>query len=59
LCIYTRYFQRFMESKDSCRIHKSPRLVPILSQINTVHTTPPYLPKFHFNSIHPLTSSSS
>jgi hypothetical protein len=38
------------------RIHKSPPPVPILSQINLVHTTPSYLSKIHFNIIHPPTS---
>jgi hypothetical protein len=31
-------------------------LVPILSQINPVHTAPAYLSKIHFNIIHPPTS---
>jgi hypothetical protein len=31
------------------RAHKSPTLVPILSQIDPVHTIPSYLYKIHFN----------
>jgi hypothetical protein len=33
-------------------VHKSPPLVPILSQINLVHTLTPYLLKIHFNILH-------
>jgi hypothetical protein len=40
-------------------VHKSPPLVPIISQTNTVHTTTTYLSQTHLSIIHPPTSSSS
>jgi hypothetical protein len=41
------------------RVYKSPLLVPILSQINPIHTIPSYLSKINCNIVHPPTSWSS
>jgi hypothetical protein len=41
------------------RVHKSPPLVPILSQIDPVRTIPFYLSKIYFNTVHSPTSWSS
>jgi hypothetical protein len=41
------------------RLHKSLPLVPILSHIDQVHTTPSYLSKIHFNIDHPHSLLSS
>jgi hypothetical protein len=40
-------------------VHNSPPPVHILSQINPVHTIPPYFFKIHFNIILPLKPRSS
>jgi hypothetical protein len=38
------------------RVHKSPPLVPILSQVDPVRTISSYLSKINFNIAHPLTT---
>jgi hypothetical protein len=37
-------------------VHKSPPLVPTLSQIDPIPTIPSYLSKIHFNIVHPHTT---
>jgi hypothetical protein len=56
---YSRISRHFMEPEDSLLGSQYPSTVPILSQINPVHTFPSYLSKIHFNIIHPSTFWSS
>jgi hypothetical protein len=44
-----------METEVDCRVHKGLPLIPILSQMNPVHTFPPYFPKIHSNIVFPST----
>jgi hypothetical protein len=42
------------DPKSDCRFQKSPPLVPTMSQMNPVHTSPPYAYNIHFNIFSPL-----
>jgi hypothetical protein len=53
------FYNTLWNPKIHYRVHKSPSLVHILSQINPVHTTSSCLFKIHFNIIHLPTSWSS
>jgi hypothetical protein len=48
-----------MEPEGHYRVHKSPSVVPILSQIDPVLTIPPYLSEIYFHIADPPTSWSS
>jgi hypothetical protein len=59
LSLSKEYPALFMEPEGHYRVHKSPPLDPILSQLNPVHPIDPYLPEVHLIVILPPTPRSS
>jgi hypothetical protein len=55
-CVATEEFPSILwNPKVHHRVHKTRPLVPILRQIDPVHTVPLYLSKIRFNIVHPPT----
>jgi hypothetical protein len=55
-CAATQEFPNILRNPQlHYRVHKSPLPVPILNQINPVHTIESYYSTIHFNIIHPST----
>jgi len=48
-----------MEPKVHFRVHRSPLLVPVLSQMHSVYTFPPHFPNINSNITFQSTPSSS